>query len=145
MKFKNFTIVDEPYSIEIEALGVVWDLHNVADFLSFTQDVHQNSVVMKWQINQTYALQEYPADKFELLFSDVNCLEISPRDKELPHSEDDCVASISRVPPSQPMSSLAEHEIDINQDETFHLVFAFQSEQRIRIGAQMAEFRLVEE
>ncbi len=147
MKFQNFTILDEPYAIEIEAFGIIWDLHNVADFHGFTQDIHQNTVVMNWKIDQRYALQKYPADSFELLFINVNYLEIAPRDKDLPHSEDNCVASISRVPSVQSMSSLTAYGIDINQvdAQTFHLLFAFQSEQRIRIGAEVAVFRLVEE
>jgi hypothetical protein len=136
MKLLNFSFVDEPYSVEIRALDCIWDLHNVADFDGFCQDLQSNSVEMKWHINRKYALRDYPADSFGILFKGVEHFEVAPRDPEVPHSEDDCLASVSRVLVGEPLPRNPE---DI-EGKDFHLLFEFQSGQKIRVCAEVAEF-----
>ena len=136
MKLLNFSFLDEPYAVEIRAFDCIWDLHNVADFEGFCQNVKDNSLEMKWKINPNYALQKYPANSFGILFMGVEFLEVTPRDQELPHTEDDCLASVSRVLIGEP---LPRNPTDIGE-KLFHLLFEFQSGQKIRIGAESVEF-----
>jgi len=70
------------------------------------------------------------------LFAEVEHLEVTSRDKELPYSEDDCVASLSRIGCTDPHVPFPE----AIQGDDFHLLFKFQSGQTIRIGAKTAQF-----
>ncbi len=138
MKLQNFTVSKEPYPVEIRAFEHLWDLHNIADFDGFRQDFHKDTLELNWHINPEYALQKYPANSFGILFRDVDFLEITPRDAEMPKSEDLCLSSFSRVLPGE---KLARHPESIEGQE-FHLLFQFQSKLTIRVGAKSAEFVL---
>ena len=73
---------------------------------------------------------------FTFYFAEVEHLEIASRDKELPYSEDDCLASVSRIGYADQHVPFPEA---IHEDD-FHLLFKFQSGQTIRIGAKTARF-----
>ena len=136
MKLLNFSFVHEPYAVEIRALDCIWDLHNVATFEGFCQDVQSNSVEMKWHISREHARLEYPVDSFGIRFAGVEHFEVTPRDPEMPHSEDDCLASVSRALVGEP---LPRNPKEIEGKE-FHLLFEFQSGQKVRIGSEAGEF-----
>lgn len=147
MRFLNFALGEGTHPIEIKAVGLIWDLHNVMDFARVTQDISANSVEMHWQVNRAYALQEYPAELFSILFSDIEYFEIKQRDDSLPHSEDNCLASISRIHSTESWEIIEKYggapPLEEITGEDFHLLFEFQGGQRIRIGAQIAEFRVL--
>jgi hypothetical protein len=138
MKLQNFTISKAPYPVEIRAFEHLWDLHNVADFDGFHQDFQKDTLELNWHINPEYSLQKHPANSFAILFRDVDFLEITPRDVEMPKSEDLCLSSFSRVLPGE---KLARYPESIEGQE-FHLLFQFQSKLTIRVGAKSAEFVL---
>jgi len=97
MKLINFSLLREPHAVELQALGEISDLHNIAEYLGVRQDVASNTFQMIWRIDPLYARRKYRAEQFYIVFAEVEHLEITSRAKELPYSEDDCVASIFRV------------------------------------------------
>jgi len=136
MKLVNFSLLREPHAVELQALGEIWDLHNIAEYLGMRQDVSSNTFQMTWRIDPQYARRTHSAEQFYILFAEVEHLEITSRDKELPYSEDDCVASVSRIGYTDPHVPFPE----AIQGDDFHLLFKFQSGQTIRIGAKIAQF-----
>jgi hypothetical protein len=107
-----------------------FDLHNCFDFVDFAYDVAQRTVTLRWIPNQ-YAS---PHQRRPLIVEmrGVYHVSSSPRDPELPYSEDACLNSVGLLPPSAPM-------LDSVQDSApadWHHVFAFTSGFMLRIGAE---------
>jgi len=117
MKLVNFSLLREPYAVELQALGEIWDLHNIAEYIGMGQDVPSNTFQMTWRIDPQYARRTYSAEQFYILFAEVEHLEVTSRDKELPYSEDDCVASLSRIGCTDPHGPFPE----AIQGDDFHL------------------------
>ena len=95
---------------------------------------------MNWRINRQYALRDYPAEEFQIEFRNVNRLEISTANPDLPATDETCLHSLSRIRPEDQMVPNPEL---IFQDQ-FDLLFEFESGRRIRIGAAEAEFAVAE-
>ena len=140
MKLINFSLYLEPHAIEIEAVGILWDLHNVADLTGITFAPIARRFAMNWCINRQYALRDYPAEEFQIEFRNVNRLEISTANPDLPATDETCLHSLSRIRPEDQMVPNPEL---IFQDQ-FDLLFEFESGRRIRIGAAEAEFAVAE-
>ncbi len=136
MKLVNFSLYHEPHSIEIEAMLTSWDLHNVADFTGFTFTPIARRFEMNWRIDPRYALREYPAEEFQIVFREVSRLEISASDPDLPFEEEACLSAVSRLRPEDVMVPYPKFILG----EQFDLLFEFQSGRRIRVGAAEAEF-----
>jgi hypothetical protein len=68
----------------------------------------------------------------ELIFRDVLFLHMGPRDRELPMTEDGCVARILKVDPKVQNDEPHLREI-LYLDESFRLAFQFQSGRVIEI------------
>jgi hypothetical protein len=115
--------------IYLHAESESFDLHNCFDFVGFSYDVAKRTVRLRWIPNQ-YA----PAEQRHSLVVEmcgVFHVSSSPRDPELPFSEDACLNSVGLIPPTAPM-------LDSVQDSapaTWHHVFAFTSGFMLRIGA----------
>ena len=90
MKLNNFAIPNEAYPVEVRAFEHLWDLHNIAGFDGFRQDIQNDTLELNWHIDPEYARQKYPASSFSILFREIEFLEITPRDIEMPKSEDTC-------------------------------------------------------
>jgi len=106
------------------------DLHNCFDFVGYTHDVAQRIVTLRWMPNQYVSPEHRRPLVVEMrgVFH-VSC---SPRDPELPYSEDVCLNSVGLIPPSAPM-------LDSVQDSAppdWHHLFAFTSGFMLRIGAE---------
>lgn len=136
MTLINFSLCQEPHAIEIEAMGISWDLHNVADFTGFTFTPNKRRFEMNWRIDDQYALREYPANEFQLVFRSVGRLEISASDPDLPSEEEGCLSAVSRLGPEDMMVPSPTSILG----DRFELLFEFQSGRRIRVGAAEAEF-----
>ena len=136
MKLENFSIPNGRDAIEIRALGVLWDLHNIAAFEGFQHDLYEDRLELKWRIDPEYARGKYPSSSLAILFRNVNFLKITPRDGELLKTEDTCLSSVSLV---SPCGELKPYSEAINESE-FHLMFKFRSNITIRVGAKSAEF-----
>src|SRR5438876_9553672 len=96
MKLLNFELSQPSFSIELIGLGFIWDLHNAATFLGTRVNPNDNTAVMSWKV------KGQPAIKFRgcrLVFQGLKLMVVSPRDEELPYSEDLCVSGISKLTP----------------------------------------------
>lgn len=138
MKLLNFSFKGEPYAVEVHALDCIRDLHNIAAFDGFCQDFKQDTLELNWHIDSEYARQKYPANSFAILFRGIELLEITPRDNDMPKTEDICLSSVSRVLPNEKFA----RKPDTIEGQEFHLLFKFQSKLTIRVGANVAEFVL---
>src|SRR5712664_1832346 len=94
MRLLNFELGRSVYPIEIEGLGRSWDLHNQAEFRSLSFDPLANTIVMEWFIGP-----DMPYSALRLLFANVRTLQISPRDGEVPATEDYCLSYLAKVVP----------------------------------------------
>jgi hypothetical protein len=135
MKLENFELVTPSLGIELVGLDLFWDLHNGFRFLSFSLDAKSNSALMTWTVSGHAHLPSVYSG-CTLVFVDLKRLVISPRDRDLPLSEDLCVSSVSKVlpePNAEPEFRMKTHW-DVN--EAFHLLFQFQSGRSIEIDAE---------
>jgi hypothetical protein len=107
-----------------------FDLHNCFDFVAFTYDVAQRIVTLRWIPNQyTPAAQRR---SFIVEMRGVSHVSSSPRDPEVPFSEDVCLSSVGGVSPTGPTFDGAYSEVAEGQ----HHIFTFQSGFVLRIGAE---------
>ncbi len=159
MRFSNFSLSDVSnpgQMIAFKAEGLEWDLHDYADFEGFdysttitgstlTLKWHLGARIIKWRdAGGQYGIPNYPADGFHLVFSNVDYLEIAPRDVEMPRGEDLGISSLFCIEAGEGRLSLTVPYHARCEDEiSCHLVFLFNGGQIIRVGAEKAEFVLV--
>ena len=136
MKLLNFGLSQPSFATELLALGYVWDLHNCCDFVGLTINADDNSAVMTWTAGG------HPATMYSgcsLIFRGLKQLFVSPRDEELPLSEDTCVSGISKLVPNREQRSEYRVKREWDQSEPFHLFLEFQGRRGIEIDAESAE------
>ncbi len=136
MQLINFELAQPSYAIELNGLGFVWDLHNSGEFLGLYLNTIENAIVMKWRVGG------HPSTQYSgcnLLFSGLKLMSISPRDEELPQSEDVTVAGISMVTPEINKDVAYRVRRQWNPDDLFHLAFQFQSRRSIELDAETVE------
>ena len=162
MNISNFSLITDEslpgWPRVIEAFGISWDLHNDAEFDGFeysnTITKTNSSLILKWRIAEltkqwrnVQGEARYPCGRFCIVFTDVDYLEIVPRDVEMPKSEDIGTSSISFIDAS---ASLAEYQYsplipgyDPSKGTLpYHIEFLFNGGQIIRVGSDTAEFVL---
>jgi hypothetical protein len=132
MRLVNFDVDD----IELSGLGTVWDLHSFAEFRGISVDSFSNSAVMQWDLSREPNL-DYSGCK--LLFLNLRSLQISPRDEDMPPSEDLCVAFAAKVSPEPAEKVVYRTRRHWEQDDRFHLLFHLQSERDIEIESETVE------
>jgi hypothetical protein len=136
MKLLNFELAQFSYAIELKGLGFIWDLHNSGEFLGLDLNPNKNAIVMKWRVGG------HPSTQYSgcnLLFSGLKLMSISPRDEQLPQSEDVTIAGISMVTPEINKDVAYRVRPQWNPDDPFHLVFEFQSRRSIELDAETVE------
>ena len=142
MRFLNFELSQPSFSIELIALGMVWDLHNAGDFLGFELDARDNSAVLKWSIDGDPAIMYSGCT---LVFKGLKLLMVSPGGEEPPYTDDLCISGISKVMPGYTHVVDPDHFRGVKEDwapgEPFGLLFDFQSGRSIKIEAETVEFR----
>jgi len=107
-----------------------FDLHNCFDFVHFSYDVIARTARLRWIRNQ-YA----SADQPELLLVEmrgITHVSATPRDPEMPFSENTCLSAVGGVAPSDPTLEGVYSEIPPG----WHHVFTFMSGFVLRIGAE---------
>ena len=93
MKFReSVEIEDSKPVIEIESQGKIWDLHNAAEFIGFIFIVKENKLTLNFKYYINYEKSKAVDCQIHLL--EVESLAITPRDFEVPFSEDDCLSEI---------------------------------------------------
>lgn len=134
MKLLNFELANSRFPIELEGLEHSWDLHNLAEFHNLVFDPFVNKLVMEW-----FTGQDIRYSALKLLFENVRSLKISPRDEELPPSEDYCLSYVAKVSPglNKPDEYRVSHKSE--EDDSFHLFFEFRSGRTIEIDSDTVE------
>lgn len=75
--------------IEIYTQDRVIDLHNACEFIKYTYNVKERTLLLKWVY---FKNEDYNCGKdCQIILKNSTQVEISPRDKEMPFSEDDCL------------------------------------------------------
>jgi hypothetical protein len=136
MKLLNFELSEPSFAIELLGLDFVWDLHNKGDFVGLTINASDNTAVMTWIVGG------HPAAMYSgcnLVFRGLKQVMVSPRDEELPLSEDTCVSGISKVIPDRTESPESRVKLQWDEGEFFHMFIEFQSRRWIEIDAESAE------
>lgn len=65
------------------------DLHNASEFKKYTYDVHERTLLLKWVYFENE--EENSGKDCHITLKNCTNVEISPRDNEMPFSEDDCL------------------------------------------------------
>lgn len=91
MNTTNFEFVCKPgyQIIEIKQDAAIYDLHNAAEFLGFSYNVLHARLVLDWH----YYFEDFKSD-FKITIDGIENFEVTPRDKDMPFSEDDCLEEI---------------------------------------------------
>jgi len=152
LTLSNFRLIPTSL-IEIEALGLLWNLHGYADFLGCDYSVQSQTVKLSWRMsasaNDYPELPKYPSEWFDLLFSRVIYFEVSPRDPAMPLEEDAQLDTVSFMAASDETSEYLHNYMipafdpEVNPGD-YHILFRFRGGLMIRIGAEEGEFILVE-
>ncbi len=125
MHLTNFTLRYESNSVELEAFGYNWDLHNQTVFRGLKFEPLTGDVTMEW--TPADPSEKNPWGDFDnhaslcrLRFSGVSLLRMGSRDDAYPASESDCVESIDIIADAEPE----------------RMVFNWQDERAIEIAAK---------
>lgn len=143
MKLMNFEI--SSMDIILTSGSLSWDLHNFADFERLELIAASNSAVMKWTVSGATNPNPWGCDKnkasgMELHFYGLNFLSVTPRDAELPISEDSCVSAVIKVDRNLHREDpYMRTRRDWGTDESFRLMFLFQGGRTIEIESESAE------
>jgi len=88
MKSTNFQIVD---LVWLRHADTKYDLHNDYSFEGVSYSVAKRTAILKWVGGQPNGGLSPIRKKLEIEFSDVQFFSFSPRDPDMPFSEDDCL------------------------------------------------------
>jgi len=123
-------------NIELAVAGVVYDLHNNFDFIGFSYDVANRSLLLRWKRGAgTWVPADSPAS-IEISMLEVSHVSASPRSPDLPYTEDDCLDCVSFVEPNQATEECFVTESPIPPET--HYVFQFMSGFALRVQAEEA-------
>jgi hypothetical protein len=107
-----------------------FDLHNCFDFVGFTYDTASRRARLHWNSNE-YAAAHLPRS-LAVEFCRVSHLSATPRDPEMPFSEDSCLSAVGGVEASEPTAAGIYSDVPAG----WHFVFTFMSGFVLRIGAE---------
>src|SRR6059058_6233231 len=80
--------------------SATFDLHNCFEFVGFSYDVPQRIVTLRWIPNEYVSSEQRRALTVEM--RRVVHVSSTPRDPEMPFSEDTCLSAVGGVLPSDP-------------------------------------------
>jgi hypothetical protein len=138
MKLHNFEISS---SIELQSGGLFWDLHNFANFQGLEILPTQNVAVMRWTVPERSNPWGCHGNKFggmTLRFVGLQFIRVTPRDKDLPLSEDTCVSDILLVDPRLDHADPHMRAV-FEMTDLFRLAICFQSRRVIEIESDNVE------
>ena len=138
MRLQNFEISS---SIELQSAGLFWDLHNFARFLGLEIIPAENIALMSWSVPKgpnPWGCNENKFAGMKLRFTGLQVIRLSPRDPDLPLTEDICVSEILKVDPR--VDHADPHMRAVwEMTDRFHLAISFQSRRMIELGSEAVE------
>ncbi|MCK9202325.1 MAG: hypothetical protein M0P42_14430 [Gallionella sp.] len=124
-------------NIELEVGDSCFDLHNNFDFEGFSYGVANRSLAMKWKRGIGDWVPLGSPLEIEVKIEGVIHFSVTPRNPELPFSEDDCLNCVSFVEPDQPIDDCFITAVAPIPTE-LHYIFQFMSGLNIRVQAEEA-------
>ena len=123
-------------NIDLEIGEAVYDLHNNFDFRGLSYDVATRQLTLRWARGAGDWVPKDDPSEIVITVHGVSHLSCSPRDPEMPYSEDDCLSGVSFVEANQ-----ATDKSFITSgpaDAELHYVFQFMSGFTLRVQADEA-------
>jgi hypothetical protein len=129
-------------TIAIASGDSCFDLHNCFDFVGFQYLPSHREASFEWERTQAPRVPDGLPARLFLVFDGVSNFAVRRRDDEMPFTEDDCVESISFLPP----------ELDADFDsicpeyrsDSEHMRIGFQSGACVKIWADSVRQTTVE-
>ena len=109
-----------------------FDLHNWFDFVAFTYEPSSQVARLRWIPNGYGSVPQSRSLFVE--FHGVSHFSATPRDPELPFSEDTCLSAVGGIAPSDPTAAGIYSDVPPG----WHHVFTFMSGLVLRIGGESA-------
>jgi hypothetical protein len=137
MKLQNFRLSPVLGAISLTGTKREWDLHNIGTFSGLTYHVDRNEVRMEW----CFSLEKRQLT-CALVFRGVMFLLMLPDLPDILLSEAECVSGIFFVRPQkkeEPLNYEYRMTADLENGESFNMVFLLQSGRSIEIGAEIVE------
>jgi Na+-transporting NADH:ubiquinone oxidoreductase subunit NqrF len=131
MQKLNFKVAD---SISLNVADKKFDLHNDFELLGFNYDLDSRRFIMKWQKSLGDWVAPNLPNQLSLLFDNVAYLSISPRDPEMPYSEDSCLSFLGYLRPEDKTVMDGFLVEEMAQDD-YDIIFIFQSGLAIKVFA----------
>ena len=131
MKAENFKPIT---SIELAFGEFEIDLHNVYLFTDFSYAIASRILVLKWIKGEGECVNRSWPQTVELHIKDVEFLEVSPRDPDMPFSEDDCLEGIAYLSEDEWCNGPFWGDAEPHDD--WKWVFQFMSGMSIIVGAK---------
>ena len=116
--------------IYLHAASESFDLHNCFDLVALTYEPSSQIARLRWIPNGYGAVPQSRSLVVE--FRGVTHFSATPRDSELPFSEDTCLSAVGGVAPSDPTVTGIYSDVPSG----WHHVFTFMSGFALRIGAE---------
>ena len=127
-------------TVEISKDARAFDLHNCFDFQKFAYDLPTRCLSLVWARGVgDWVRCDLPA-MLSLSLFDVDHLAVTPRDRKMPISEDDCLDSYGYT-----LDGSSNDDVflfDGRPDPAWRWVFTFRSEMSIIVGAERAVLKI---
>ncbi len=133
MKLRNFVIESE---VEITADDRWLDLHNNYNFVSLDYNVFERKLTLTWIRSKGDWVDKSLPLGVELAMEDVYHFEASPRDSEMPFTEDDCLEAFLSITKGEDGQNYFMDETTPSTGCLFGL--SFQSGLVLAVGAEEA-------
>ena len=142
MRLLNFKLFRTTGEVVISAIGLKFDLHNLAEYEGMTVGI-DGTVKLKWIVLQN---PHRPDDCLftgcTLTFRGMRLLNVGGRDIDMPSSEDKTLHGIYHVLPGDFKPYLKSKKTkEWLMDDPFHLLFEFRGGLSIEIDAEESEFQ----
>jgi hypothetical protein len=142
MKLINFDLESAYDAIELEGLGLTWDLHNVLEFRGFEFRRNSGELRLSWEgspnsVDAGGAVVDNPFGYggCVIAFRGVEHVRLAvPSVRDSPES-----ATLHAVSKVRPGEGEYRFRLDRTSGEPFHLIFEFVSGLQLEVGAQEAE------
>lgn len=137
----NFEIEDN-YAISFKGKHI--DLHNNFDFLGFEYDVTKMIAILRWEKSTEEWANKETIKRLSIIHKNVSYLSITPRDAEMPTTEDSCLKDITYLP-IEFRTHKEEFILPTKLPEPNNdIVYRFHSEQFITINCHEIELIITE-
>lgn len=123
-------------SIYLQAEDLDLDIHNDYDFRRFSYEVEGRSVSLEWFRGSGKWVDKKLPKKIQLLMTGIDDLRVTPRDQEMPFTEDTCLSSFGYDCDEEWADG--QFWVDNAPEPEWRWSFHFQSGMEIQVGGRNA-------